>query len=293
MFQDRIQREYMASSDELDRQRQQLHTEKSELEQLKNSNFPPYLKIDVGKIPTLERVNHNGQMRTASEGRRKRIEGTSEGREALMLNRRGEINSNNNELKQKLANAEEMVAREKQRVDILRVQLEELHFQNFLNEIGRNLEKRERKEGENGRVKCFITFAWRPEKGEIPSLLSKLVIVKEDLGKVGVDAELDVNKLAGDVVDLMLDGNTKIIIVQEVNVHNDSNDKQVMRMSIGSNLATSTDILLDLTDHQHYYESMVALNPKGVIPVLLNLEEDEMYGQLLDAYHTRMNLLNI
>jgi len=140
-------------------------------------------------------------------------------------------------------------------------------------------------------VKCFVTLAWRPDAVEIPALLSKLVVVKEDLGKLGVDAELDVHKLAGDIIQAHVDEGSKIIIVQEANIKIDCTEKQVMRMSIGANLNSATDILLDLTDHQTYYESMVACN--GVVPVLLGLAHNETYLQLLDVFHTRMNLLNI
>ena len=142
-FQDRIQREYMTSSDELDSLRLQLQIERREFEQklmavAVASGDPGAVRERMERMEEMEKMDKTKEMervnkvkgeermvgtRTSMEWRRRRIEGRSEGREGREAREGREVvalsrRDNTVELKQKLATAEESVARERQRVDL-------------------------------------------------------------------------------------------------------------------------------------------------------------------------------
>lgn len=52
------------------------------------------------------------------------------------------------------------------------------------------------------------------------------------------------------------------------------------------------DILaVDLADPMQYISKMVSLSPKGIVPMVLGLERDKIYNNLVEGFQARCELV--
>ena len=56
------------------------------------------------------------------------------------------------------------------------------------------------------KIKCFVSYAWQPEKRENATLQAKIVKIKSDLEKAGIEVMLDIHNMEGDIDRYMMDG---------------------------------------------------------------------------------------
>jgi Skp family chaperone for outer membrane proteins len=113
------------------------------------------------------------------------------------------------EAKEKLQASEKLL---KERVEILQSFLsfvehegllpEAVHFKKLL----KSIKYLSSSSPSQKRIKCFISYAWQPNQTDNANLQAKLVKIKNDLTKSGIEVMLDITNLEGDINRYMADG---------------------------------------------------------------------------------------
>lgn len=111
------------------------------------------------------------------------------------------------EARERLAASETML---KERVEVLQnflsfvehegVLPETVHYNKLLKAIKHVTPASEKK------IKCFISYAWQPNQKDNANLQAKLIKLKGDLNKAGIEVMLDIHNLEGDINRYMMDG---------------------------------------------------------------------------------------
>lgn len=50
-------------------------------------------------------------------------------------------------------------------------------------------------------------------------------------------------------------------------------------------------LALNVADAWHYFEVMVSPDPPGIIPKLLELNDDDLYADMVDVFYTEIRIL--
>jgi hypothetical protein len=142
-------------------------------------------------------------------------------------------------------------------------------------------------------------------------LQAKLIKIKGDLEKAGIEVMLDIHNMEGDIDKYMMDGikdSDKVLLIctprfrqraEEKTQNNLQKEfsaalerqkvdpKFIIPLILEGDRSSSVaqdlpNILsLDFTDPKKYCENMISLAPKGLIPMILGLEKHKVYAQLL------------
>jgi len=172
---------------------------------------------------------------------------------------------------------------------------------------------------------CFISYAWNVDKAANKELQKRLEKLKQDLRIAGVRTMLDIYDLNGSIPNYMEDNIAKcsrvllictpclVSRVQEPDTPDKPNNllqeltiaqqrqqaspkfivplifEGTHRTSVPPNMKSILG--LDMSDEEKYRDRMVSLNPKGLLPLLLDLDNDKDYQEYLEGYNAKMNLL--
>lgn len=173
--------------------------------------------------------------------------------------------------------------------------------------------------------KCFISYAWNPDKDANEKLQKRLAKLKEDLATAGVETLLDIHNMEGGISDYMKDNiaqSARVLLIctprlasraNEPIVDQKLNNLQIeLRQALDRQFVSPKFIIplifegerndavpqsvknilyLDMTDDEKYRRGMVSLSPKGLIPMLLELENDKDYAEFLAGYQAKMQAL--
>jgi SEFIR domain len=86
-----------------------------------------------------------------------------------------------------------------------------VHYHNLLKAV-----KQINKRSGMKQIKCFISYAWQPDKQENAALQAKLVKLKGDLTSAGINVMLDIHSMEGDIDHYMINGiqsSDKVLLV--------------------------------------------------------------------------------
>jgi len=175
------------------------------------------------------------------------------------------------------------------------------------------------------KVKCFISYEWPTEITKREALQMFLEKMKDDLRRVGIEVMLDIHNMEGDIDSYMEKGiksSDRVLLictprlVQRLNdiAPKPNNLQKEIKAALekqkvspkfiiplilegdweASMPKTIPNILaLDFTKSEEYYERMVYVSPKGLIPMILGLEDSAAYNGMVLGYRARMKLLQI
>eukprot|EP00026_Physarum_polycephalum_P003748 Phypoly_transcript_03762.p1 GENE.Phypoly_transcript_03762~~Phypoly_transcript_03762.p1 ORF type:complete len:477 (-),score=70.11 Phypoly_transcript_03762:325-1755(-) len=171
------------------------------------------------------------------------------------------------------------------KVDNLLLQLEDIHFHNFLEEINRLIPK-------SGRVRCLIWYGCKDEKSG-SKVRIKLSKIKADLNKAGMEVVIEGHK------EFTEGEQSKVVICTQQIYKNKTMDgthysleKQTkppnfITLVLDDELTKSPSaIVLNVANQRQYFEKMISA--KGLVPTLLELEDNETYNRMLEGYFAKI-----
>jgi len=173
------------------------------------------------------------------------------------------------------------------------------------------------------KLKCFISYAWCQDNAQTTLLQAKLEKIKADLAEVGIEVMLDIHNMEGDINKYMAEGIKacdRVLVIctprfrERFVQTGDKNNLQkeifaaldrqqsepnfIIPLLLEGNFSTSVPtpfhniLCVDLSDSNNYYKNLTSLSPKGLIPMILSLENNIFYKALLTGYHCQLALLD-
>jgi len=200
---------------------------------------------------------------------------------------------------------------------------EAAYFRDLLRSVKRMSKHKSKILKAGQKQKVFISYAWDTKEEENAALQAKLTKLKGDLERCGIKVLLDIHHMEGDIDHYMKNGiedSDRVLLICTPRLAQRADEQMPERNNLQKELDTALakqklnpnfiipiimegnrssaiakmlpNILsMDFTDPRVYYERMVALQPKGLIPMLMGLDYDKVYDNLLSGYYARVELL--
>jgi myosin heavy subunit len=174
------------------------------------------------------------------------------------------------------------------------------------------------------KIRCFISYAWNQNP---QALQERLKRIKTDLVEAGIEVMLDIDNMEGDIDQYMLEGikkSDRVLLIytpkfvaraEQVMPNGEINNLQkelyealaqqkvnpnfIIPLMLEGSYQTSISkslpniLYLDFSNPSTYYKNMTSLSPKGLIPMLLGLENNSLYEGFLHGFNAELQLFEL